>query len=117
MNHLRTEQIEELRQKLLQLQIELQQVLSGIRESSKPIQLDEPIGRLSRMDALQGQEIAKAQRIRLEAQQNLISAALNRIQLGNFGCCIVCEEPISFTRLRIKPEATMCSDCQKRSEH
>jgi len=43
---------------------------------------------------------------------NLIDAALERIQRGEFGLCPDCEEPIPAKRLQIVPWAAYCVPCQ-----
>ena len=53
-------QASELHQALLSLQAELQKLLEDSSDGAKPVSLEEPIGRLSRMDALQGQAMAQA---------------------------------------------------------
>jgi len=48
-----------------------------------------------------------------------IEKALKKIEDGEFGICIECEEPISTKRLEARPEAELCIRCkedQERSE-
>lgn len=40
-----------------------------------------------------------------------IDAALQRIDLGTYGLCKVCEEPIAGKRLEALPFATRCIEC------
>ncbi len=42
-----------------------------------------------------------------------IDAALNRIDDGEFGICLECEEPISSKRLTAVPWAAYCLRCQE----
>src|SRR5690349_4636587 len=42
-----------------------------------------------------------------------ISAALNRIETGEFGICLDCDEPISDKRLTAVPWAAYCLRCQE----
>jgi DnaK suppressor protein len=42
-----------------------------------------------------------------------VNAALQRIQDGEFGICVECEEPISPKRLTAVPWATYCLRCQE----
>jgi DnaK suppressor protein len=53
------------------------------------------------------------------SQMRNISAlerALIRLRTGTFGICHECEEPISEKRLIVKPESTLCIDCQVKME-
>ena len=42
-----------------------------------------------------------------------VDAALKRIEDGEFGICLECEEPISLKRLAAVPWATYCLRCQE----
>src|SRR3990172_7564042 len=43
-------------------------------------------------------------------------AALERLNDGEYGICVECEEPISPARLRAMPEVQTCVRCQDRIE-
>lgn len=76
------------------------------------VQLDQQsVGRLSRMDALQNQAMAKAQQARRDVQARRLNAALARIDEGEFGWCEECGEPIAPKRLDLDPAATRCVSC------
>lgn len=45
-----------------------------------------------------------------------IKKALARIKIGKYGLCDSCGKMIDTDRLMIKPEATLCIDCEKRKE-
>ena len=106
-------QMTELRSALTALEKELVDSLSSNEQSSKPVDLGLSIGRLSRMDAMQQQQMAMAQKQRKEQQRQQIRAALRRIDDGVYGECLNCGEDISYPRLKIKPEAPLCMDCQR----
>ena len=50
-----------------------------------------------------------------ELQQ--VEAALHRLDLGVYGDCDQCGEPISFERLLVQPAALRCARCQSVFEH
>lgn len=82
------------------------------RESRAPVTLDQQsVGRLSRMDALQGQAMALETERRRQAEKQRIEAALARIDSGDYGYCQVCDEPIPEKRLRLDPATPVCVDC------
>ena len=114
--HLSDEQLEELRKALISLQKTLEDDLKNASSGSKPVSLDDPIGRVSRIDAIQMQQLAKNQRARIEVRIQQVTSALNRLKTPEFGICIECEEPITFDRLKVRPEGTLCLACQKRGE-
>ncbi|WP_101068951.1 TraR/DksA family transcriptional regulator [Roseovarius salinarum] len=69
------------------------------------------IGRLSRMDALQNQAMAKAGHARRQAERTRLHAALARIDEGEFGYCEDCGEEIATGRLELDPAAGKCIHC------
>ena len=75
-----------------------------------------PIGRLSRVDALQQQSMAKANRKAVELRVQKIGAALKRIETGDFGYCLTCDDYIAIKRLMARPETTTCLTCQSERE-
>ena len=42
-----------------------------------------------------------------------IEVTLGKIIHGNYGVCEMCEDPISFQRLKVKPHAIYCIDCRE----
>jgi DnaK suppressor protein len=42
-----------------------------------------------------------------------INTSLQRIEAGTFGICIECDAGIPVKRLRVRPDATLCLDCQE----
>jgi RNA polymerase-binding transcription factor len=115
-DELTNDQIEKFRRKLLELQGELKALLATTRAETRPVDLGAPIGRLSRMDAMQQQSMAKANRRGHEIRLQQISAALAAIDSGNYGFCKSCEEPIGYARLTARPETPLCLECQSRRE-
>ena len=107
---------EELHRELVALRDELARALDDSREAVKPVDLDEPIGRLTRMDAMQQQNMTKAGRRSLEARLKQIAGALAGVQTGNYGFCVRCDEPIGYPRLRARPESRLCVRCQEHLE-
>ncbi len=69
------------------------------------------VGRISRMDALQQQAMAKATKARRMQEKARIKAALNRMDIGEFGYCESCGERIPAPRLALMPTATHCFSC------
>jgi len=113
---LTTTQQEELRTSLENLSGELRQAILASGESTRPVDLDQPIGRLSRMDAIQQQKMAIAGKQAMEARLRLVGAALSVMKRGEYGDCQDCEEPIGYPRLRAKPETRLCVGCQSAQE-
>lgn len=69
------------------------------------------VGRLSRMDAMQQQAMAQAAERRRVAERTRISAALERLDEGEWGYCLKCGEEIAAKRLMHDPSVTNCVNC------
>ena len=77
-----------------------------------PVALDQQsVGRLSRMDAMQQQAMARAQQGRRAARLRAIDAALARLDDGDFGWCDACGDAIGDKRLELDPVVTRCICC------
>ena len=98
------------------LREELRGFLEASLDETRPVDLDEPIGRLSRMDALQQQSMAKANRGAAERRLQRVEAALRRIETDVYGDCLRCEEPVGLERLKVQPDAALCIACQSQRE-
>ncbi len=116
MDELTDEQITELRAQLEASLIEIEAGLEGASDRTATVDLDQPIGRLSRMDAMQQQEMAKEQMRRNRLRVAQIKQALTRFEDGEYGLCGQCEEPIGYKRLRARPEAPLCVECRSEIE-
>ena len=69
------------------MQTELEGHLQSTIQSAKTVDLDEPIGRLSRMDAIQQQKMAAANRRSAEVQLSQVRNALKALEAGEYGEC------------------------------
>lgn len=105
------------RDRLLALQEELKSVAATGDESAAVVELDQTkVGRLSRMDALQAQAMAKASSNRRKAMLVKISAALRRIDDGEYGRCRECDVEINPKRLEFDPTTIYCIECASKRE-
>ncbi len=108
---------EDWRARLLALRAELEGVAATGDESAAVVELDQSkVGRLSRMDAMQAQAMAKASSNRRQAMLVKISAALKRIDDDAFGLCRECDEAINPKRLEFDPTATLCIECASKGD-
>jgi len=48
-----------------------------------------------------------------EKELQEIDVTLGKIAAGNYGICEMCEDPIGFQRLKVKPHAIYCIDCRE----
>jgi len=105
-------EIKEARQKLLHQESELRELEQTSRDTSATVELDQArVGRLSRMDAMQAQQMALEAGRRRRDQLLKIEGALHRIESNEYGCCFVCGEEIDIRRLSVDPTSTRCMKC------
>lgn len=110
-------QIDEFRRRLETLKAALMANADIAREAARPVRLDQQsVGRLSRMDAMQGQAMALETQRRNAVMLRRIAAAMARIVDGDYGRCLACDEDIDPRRLAADPVATLCIDCASRRE-
>lgn len=98
--------------RLLTRKTELLAIMSASEDDQKPVELDQTrVGRLSRMDALQGQAMAQETVRRRENELARIESALERVASGDYGYCVKCDEEIPDKRLELDPSTPTCVDC------
>ena len=91
--------------------------LINSNQDTRPVTLDQQsVGRVSRIDAIQQQQMALANQQQSAQLLKGIELALQRIDAGEYGYCLQCDEPIAFARLQAQPFASLCLDCQSASE-
>jgi DnaK suppressor protein len=116
MSMLDEDELDARRQSLVKLRGELTALVTGATEGARPVDLDEPIGRISRVDAMQQQKMLAANRQAAQQRRRQVEAALDRIEAGEYGECQGCGEDVEPRRLEAQPEAPLCLDCQSRRE-
>ncbi len=106
---------QKFKQLLLLQQQELIDLKQAAQEFTQPVNLDQSsVGRLSRMDAMQSQAMALENKRRRDIQLTRISAALERIEEGEYGYCAACDEEIDKRRLKVDPANPFCVACASR---
>ncbi|MEX0923803.1 MAG: TraR/DksA C4-type zinc finger protein [Rhodovibrionaceae bacterium] len=105
-----------LKARLEERHTELRKLIEGSKESRGVVELDQTRqGRLSRIDALQGQAMAQEAERRRQGELKRIDAALGRIASGDYGYCLSCDEEIAAKRLEFDPSVSLCVDCTAES--
>ena len=109
-----TQSDEAIRTELLRRKEALKEVRAQSEEARQTVTLDQQsVGRLSRMDALQGQAMAQETERRRVLELKRIEAALSRLDAGEYGFCIKCGEEIEPARLKLDAAAPACIACAK----
>ena len=119
MDELTDEQLRRIHDALRALAEDCRALLADTTGATATVILDQSAqGRLSRMDAMQRQEMAKAQRRRAQERLARVERALVAFDDPDvdFGECRACEDPIPFKRLLAVPDAAFCVVCTERRE-
>ena len=104
----------DIQARLRALRDELTELSERSADSRKPVTLDQQsVGRLSRMDAIQAQAMARAAEQRRATEVARIDAALGRLEAGTYGVCMRCEQEIETGRLDFDAAATLCASCAR----
>ena len=112
-----SEPLQQLKTQLLELQAALRLADETGRETERPVELDQArVGRLSRMDALQGQALSRATGERRRSLLKGVAFTLERIEHGRYGECDACGNPINPLRLEADPVALLCIGCASEAE-
>ncbi len=87
------------------------------KQAAQIVELDQTsVGRVSRMDAMQGQAMAIAANQRRQIELQKIGAALKRIDQEEYGYCLECDEEIAEPRLKLDPATSLCIACASKKE-
>lgn len=111
-----TEKLKNFRRRLQAIREEIMALLRQTACDTKPVDLDLPIGRLSRADAMQMQSMATLNKRQLEFRLKQVEGALSAIEDHSYGRCRGCNEPIPPARLDVRPETPFCIACQEEFE-
>ena len=81
------------------------------RELTKPVEPENAIGRISRMDAIHNKSVTEAALRKAQEKLNKLYLALSKVDDDDFGICIQCHKPIPLGRILIMPQARTCVVC------
>jgi len=109
-------QRQELLADLEALMQDLRALIESTRDGAQPVDLDQPIGRVSRMDAIQQQAMLAENRRAAQQRLAQADAALRRLEQDEYGVCLACGEEVGFARLKARPETPFCLACQSSRE-
>ena len=116
MSDVTDDKLQEVRQRLLTIEREIKALLGQTSDDARPVDLDLPIGRLSRADALQMQSMAQMNRRQLDIRLQQVRVALKAVEDGSYGSCRSCRGAINPERLAARPESPCCIACQEMFE-
>lgn len=90
---------------------EIREQLAKGGDDRAAVSPDKAIGRLSRLDSMQMQQMALAGKRRLEQELRDLEEAQQRIRMNRYGKCHACGNDIAVERLEYQPAAVCCVRC------
>lgn len=100
------------RERLEARRAEIEHESALAKEARATVELDQQsVGRLSRMDAMQAQQMAQAQERTRQTLLTRVDMAMRRIEDGDYGYCVECDAQIADKRLETDPMAERCINC------
>ncbi len=87
--------------------------LLGLREETK---VERTADEMDQIQEAESRELAARNLDSLARQLRLVDEALDRIEEGDYGICVECDEEIGLKRLTAVPWAQRCLRCQEASE-
>jgi len=82
-------------------------------ELTKPVEPENAIGRISRMDAINNKSVTEAALRKAKQKLDNLYTALKKVDSADFGVCAICKKPIPVGRILIMPQAHVCVNCSK----
>ncbi|MDP2288138.1 MAG: TraR/DksA C4-type zinc finger protein [Actinomycetota bacterium] len=98
----------ELKQALVRLRVENEADVAQARITLNALTSDNSIGSALLQQTAENAEYMIADALGIIA---LVDAAFDRMEIGNYGTCTVCREPIPLERLQLRPYGMTCVPC------
>ncbi len=104
-------QRQQIKDKIIKDLHDMQKEIDGLQDKTKPIAPDCSIGRLTRQEMIQEQQVNEHALHEAEIRINKLKYALQKVDKDGYGICAECEEEIIFGRLMLLPESNYCVAC------
>ena len=102
-----------LKELILKRIMRTERKVEELKEMVKPYAPENSIGRVSRMDAINNQNVMKAALRADEKRLSGLRLALANIDQPDFGICQECQKTIDPKRLLLMPESKHCVKCAR----
>lgn len=83
------------------------------KELTKPVEPENAIGRISRMDAIHNKSVIEAALRKSKEKLEKLKIAITKVDDNDFGICIRCHKPIPLGRILIMPQSRTCVACSQ----
>jgi RNA polymerase-binding transcription factor len=104
-------QRQQIKNKIIQDLETMQKEIDELQDKTKPITPDCSLGRLTRQEMIQEQQVNEHALHEAEIRVNKLKYAIQKVDKDDYGICVECEEEIVFGRLMLLPESSHCVAC------
>ncbi|WP_319266906.1 TraR/DksA C4-type zinc finger protein [uncultured Draconibacterium sp.] len=88
-----------------------EKLIQEYSELTKPVEPENAIGRISRMDAINNKSVTEATLRKAKDKLEKLKFALSKVDDDDFGLCVKCKKSIPLGRILIMPQALTCVSC------
>uniref|UniRef100_UPI003217E7EF TraR/DksA family transcriptional regulator n=1 Tax=uncultured Draconibacterium sp. TaxID=1573823 RepID=UPI003217E7EF len=81
------------------------------KELTRPVEPENAIGRISRMDAINNKSVTEAALRKAKDKLEKLQYALSKVDDDDFGLCTKCKHPIPLGRILLMPQSRTCVKC------
>jgi DnaK suppressor protein len=108
---MKPEQIEEVKTKIEKEIRKTKNKIEDFKEMSAPVEPENAIGRISRMEAINNKSIAESALRKAREKLQGLEYMYQRIEEKDFGVCAKCKQDIPIGRLLLMPQSRFCVNC------
>ena len=103
----------EIRDKIQQEIQKTKRLIEEYTELTRPVEPENAIGRISRMDAIQNKSVTEAALRKTREKLENLEYALTKVDENDFGICVKCRQTIPIGRILVMPQSRTCVNCSR----
>ena len=101
----------EIKHKIIEEISKTEKLIEEYKEMSGPVEPDDAIGRITRMDAINNKSVTEASLRQAEEKLRNLKKVLSKHGTKDFGLCLRCGKQIPVGRILFRPESLYCVNC------
>ena len=105
------EEKKEISEKIEKEIIKTKRKVEDFTEMAAPVEPENAIGRISRMEAINNKSIAESALRKAKEKLKGLELMKTKINDRDFGICVKCNQSIPFGRLLLMPQSRYCVNC------
>lgn len=102
-----------LKESIIEAIAKTKKQIAEYKELTRPVEPENAIGRISRMDAINNKSVTEAALRKAQSKLEGLNFALANINNDDFGICIKCKGQIPAGRILYMPQARTCVKCSR----